>query len=60
MADKLDIPDELLHLIEKRDQADRRAAEHTVPTAPVAAEVPDDAPPMAADDRRSGQERRNP
>jgi hypothetical protein len=38
MPNPLDLPDELLSLIEKRDQDDRRAASEALPTDPAAAQ----------------------
>jgi len=60
MANKLEIPAELAHLLEKREQADRRNENPTLPAEPPSApEVVADAAPVPSPERRTGQERRN-
>jgi hypothetical protein len=71
MNDRLEVPDELEHLIEKRELEDRRKeqrrkeAQQSPPTPTASDESESGDPPLATDDegdqipdRRSGEERR--
>ena len=58
MSNKFDLPEELLHLVEKREQPDRRAAnseESADPTSTNECSQDELVPPQ---ERRSGQDRR--
>jgi hypothetical protein len=59
MNDKLDLPPELAHLLEKREQEDRRASAESAPPI-VDSPVADDSRPASTEhgERRSGVDRR--
>lgn len=59
MPNDLPLPDELAHLLEKRDGDDRRQSDRrdSAPVSPVTAET-EDAGERAAEERRSGYDRR--
>lgn len=55
MQDRIELPAEFAHLIEKREQADRRAAEKAKAAGAPSSEQPPAAP---AKERRRGKDRR--
>lgn len=58
MKEKLDLPPELAHLIEKRDQEDRRGAKNQTPIAESPSTTDAPSAPTEHGERRSGADRR--